>query len=57
MDPLSEQIQTAWLQIVDADSSIDRTTITLDEIREDVARLMGGEGSDIYNISAELLKV
>ncbi|KAG0718623.1 Transient receptor potential channel pyrexia [Chionoecetes opilio] len=56
VDPPTEQLHTTGLQAVDADTPIDETAPSLDEVREAVAKLRGGKAAGICNISAELLK-
>ncbi|KAG0717717.1 Craniofacial development protein 2 [Chionoecetes opilio] len=54
VDPPTEQLHTTGLQAVDADSPIDETAPSLDEVREAVAKLRGGKAAGVCNISAEL---
>ena len=56
VDPPSKQLQTAGLQMLDADLSIDETAPSIGNVKEAVAKLKGGKPTDICNISAELLK-
>ena len=56
VDPPSGQLQTAGLQMLDADPPIDETAPSIGNVNEAVAKLRGGMAAGICNISAELLK-
>ena len=45
VDPPSGHLQTAGLQMLDADPSIDGTAPSIDDVKEAVAKLRGGKGS------------
>ena len=54
VDPRSGQLQTAELQTLDADPPIDKTALSIDDVKKDVAKLKKAAG--FYNISVELRK-
>ena len=56
VNPPSRWLQTTVLQVVYTDPSINETTLSLEEIKEAVARWRGGKEFGICNISLELLK-
>ena len=56
VDPPSRQLQTAGLQTLDADPPIDETAPSIGDVKEAVAKFIGGKAAGICNISAELLK-
>ena len=56
VDPASGQLRTAGLQMLDADPPIDEPAPSIGDVKEAVARLMGGKAAGICNISAELLE-
>lgn len=53
-DPLSGQLSTAGLQKVNSDPPFDKILPSLDEVREAVARVRGGKGAGVCNISVVL---
>ena len=57
VDTPSGRLWTAGLQKLDADPPIDETAPSIGDVKEAVAKLMGGKAAGICNISAELLKV
>ena len=56
VNPESGRLQTAELQVVDVDPPINEAPPSTNEVKEAIARLMGGKTADICNIRAELLK-
>ena len=56
VDPPSRQLQTAGLQILDADPPIGKIAPSIDDVKKAVTKLRGRKAADIYNISVELLK-
>lgn len=55
-NPPSDELPAAGLQMADVDPTIDESPSSLDDIREVVSKLNGGNATVIYSISAELLK-
>ena len=55
MDPPCGQLWTAGLQTLDADPPIEETAPSIDDVKEAVAKLRGGQAASIRTISAELL--
>lgn len=47
VDPPSEQLPAAGLQVADANLTIDKTSPSLDEVREAVEKLKGGKATGI----------
>ena len=56
MNPINGQLQTKWLQTLDADPPIDETAPSTDDVKEAVAKLRSGKAAGIYDISVKLLK-
>ena len=56
MDPGSGQLRTAGLETLDADPPIDETALSIDDVKEAVAKVRSEKAAGICNISAELLK-
>ena len=56
VDSPSEQLQTAQLQMLDADPPVKETALSIDDVKEAVSKLSGGKAAGICYISAELLK-
>ena len=56
VNPLSEQLQTTGLQMMDADRPINEAALSIDEVKEAMAKLRCGKAAGICNISAKLLK-
>ena len=56
MDPPNRQLQTAKSQTVDAESPINKTLSTIDDVKETVVKLEDGKAAGTCNIGAELVK-
>ena len=56
VDPPSRQLQTAGLQMLNADPPIDETAPSIGDVKKAVAKLRSGKAAGICNISAELPK-
>ena len=56
VNPPSEQLQTTGLQVAGDDLPINEAAPSIDEVKESVAKLMGGKAAGICNISAQSWK-
>ena len=56
VDPPSGQFQSAGIQTLNADPSIDETAASIDDVNQAVAKMRCGKASGVCNIGAELLK-